>query len=104
MTGTAGLHDGHARHDLIERRLPNRCGRDEDVSTGATNRSGPAEQRPGLGGANDEIVKVATHLESTGLFDPTDLHRLEAGRSDQPLDLLAGTIVVGRVEEHRGLR
>jgi hypothetical protein len=46
-------------------------------------------------------VKVAAHLESTRLFDPADLHRLEAGRSDQPLDFLASTVVVGRVEEDR---
>jgi len=46
-------------------------------------------------------VKVAAHLESTRLFDPADLHRLEAGRPDQPLDFLASTVVVGHVEEDR---
>ena len=51
-----------------------------------------------------EIVKVAAHLESTRLFDPADLHWLEAGRSDQPLDFLAITVDVGRVEEDRRLR
>jgi hypothetical protein len=35
-------------------------------------------------------VKVAAHLESARLFDPAVLLRLEAGRSDQPLDFLAG--------------
>jgi hypothetical protein len=49
-------------------------------------------------------VKVAPNLESTRLFDPADLHRLEAGRSDQPLDFLASTVIVGRVEEDRRLR
>jgi hypothetical protein len=43
-------------------------------------------------------VKVAAHLEPARLFDPARLGRLEAGRPDQPLDLLAGTVVVGRVE------
>ena len=37
---------------------------------------------------HDEIVKIAAHFESTRLLDPADLHRLEAGCSDQPLDLL----------------
>jgi hypothetical protein len=46
-------------------------------------------------------VKVAAHLESTRLLDPADLHRLEAGRSDQPLDFFAGAVVVGRVEADR---
>ena len=55
-------------------------------------------------GADYKIVKVAAHLEPTGLFDPADLHRLEAGRSDQPLNFLASTVVVGRVEEDRQLR
>jgi len=49
-------------------------------------------------------VKVAAHLEPTRLFDPAGLHRLEAGRSDQPLDFLASTVVVGHVEEDRRLR
>ena len=57
-----------------------------------------------LCGADYEIVKVATHLEPTRLFDPADLHWLEAGRSDQPLDFLASAIVVGRIEEDRRLR
>ena len=54
--------------------------------------------------ADHEIVKVAAHLESTRLFDPADLHRLEAGCSDQPLDFLASTVIVGGVEEDRQLR
>ena len=49
-------------------------------------------------------MKVAAHLEPTGLFDPADLHRLEAGGADQPLNFLAGTVVVGHVEEDRQLR
>jgi hypothetical protein len=49
-------------------------------------------------------VKVAAHLEPTRLVDPAGLHRLEAGRSDQPLDFLASTVVVGRVEQDRRLR
>jgi hypothetical protein len=49
-------------------------------------------------------VKVAAHLESTRLFDPAGLHRLEAGRPDQPLDFLASTVVVRRGEEDRRLR
>jgi hypothetical protein len=57
-----------------------------------------------LGGADYEIVKVAAHLESTRLLDPADLHRLEACRSYQPLDFLAGPVIVGRVEEDRRLR
>jgi len=43
-------------------------------------------------------------LEPARLFDPAGLHRLEAGGSDQPLDFVAGTVVVGRVEEDRRLR
>ncbi|HEY2687989.1 MAG TPA: hypothetical protein VGJ50_06095 [Streptosporangiaceae bacterium] len=49
-------------------------------------------------------MKVAAHLESTRLLDPADLHRLEACRSYQPLDFLAGPVIVGRVEEDRRLR
>ena len=48
----------------------------------ATRRSSSADQRPRLCGADDEIVKVPAHLESTRLFDPADLQRLEAGRPD----------------------
>ncbi|MGH3188296.1 MAG: hypothetical protein ACRDOL_13680 [Streptosporangiaceae bacterium] len=40
-------------------------------------------------------MKVAAHLESTRLPDPAGLHRLEAGRSDQPFDFLASTVVAG---------
>ena len=58
-------------------------------SAEAAMRSGPNDQGPRLCGADDEIVKVATHLESARLFDPADLHRLEASRSDQPLDFVA---------------
>jgi len=46
-------------------------------------------------------VKVAAHLEPTRLFNPADLFRLETGRSDQPLEFLGSTVVVGRVEEDR---
>jgi hypothetical protein len=46
-------------------------------------------------------VKVAAHLEPTRLLDPARLDRLEAGHPDQPLDFLASTVVVGRVEEDR---
>jgi hypothetical protein len=60
----------------------------------AAKRSGPARQRPRLGGADYEIVKVAAHLESARLFDPAGLHRVEAGRSDQPLDFLASTVML----------
>jgi hypothetical protein len=49
--------------------------------------------------AHYEIVKVAAHLEPARLFDPADLRRLEAGRSDQPLDFLASNLVAGRIEE-----
>jgi len=31
-------------------------------------------------------VKVAAHHEPARLSGPADLHRLEAGRPDQPLD------------------
>jgi hypothetical protein len=48
-------------------------------------------------------VKVAAHLKPARLVDTAGLHRLEAGRSDQPLDFLAGTVVVGRVEQDRRL-
>jgi hypothetical protein len=51
-----------------------------------------------------QVVKVAAHLESARLFDPAGLHRLEACRSDQPLDFLAGPVVVGQIEEDRQLR
>jgi hypothetical protein len=49
-------------------------------------------------------VKVAAHLEPARLFDPADLHRLKPGRSDQPLDLLVGLVIVSRVEECGRLR
>jgi hypothetical protein len=49
-------------------------------------------------------MKVAAHLEPARLFEPAGLDRLEAGRSDQPLNFLASTVVVGRVEEDRRLR
>jgi hypothetical protein len=39
--------------------------------------------------ADYEIAKVAAHLEPARLFESAGLHRLEAGRSDQPLDFLA---------------
>ncbi len=54
-------------------------------------------------GPDNEVVKIAAHLESICQFDPADLHRLKPGRSDQVLDLLAGTVVIGRIEEDRGL-
>ena len=47
--------------------------------------------------------EAATHLESARLFDPADLHRLEATRSDQPFDFVATTVVVGHVEQNRWL-
>ena len=78
---------------------PRRCSRPERRTAVRPDRAMTAPRR-----ADDEIVKVAAHLESTRLVDPTDAHRLEAGRSDQPLDFLAGTVVIGRVEEHRRLR
>ena len=34
-------------------------------------------------------MKVAANLEPARLSDPAGLHRLEAGRPDQPLDFLA---------------
>jgi hypothetical protein len=49
-------------------------------------------------------VKVAAHVESTGLFDAADLHGLEAGRSDQLFDLSGCTLVVRGVEEDSRLR
>ena len=66
--------------------------------------SGPERAMSAPLRADYEIVKVAADLESARLFEPADLDRLEAGRSDQPLDFLAGTAVVGRVEEDRRLR
>ena len=65
---------------------------------------GPRRPMPRLRGADDDIVEVTAHLESTRLLDVTDLHRLEAGSSDQPLDFLTGTLIVGGVEEDRRLR
>jgi hypothetical protein len=66
--------------------------------------SGPTGQWPCLCGADYEVVKVAAYLESTGLLESAGLHRLEAGCSDQPLDFLASTVLVGHVEEDRRLR
>ena len=48
-------------------------------------------------------MKVAADLEPSGLFNPADLDRLEACRSDQALNLAVGSLSVGRVEEHRQL-
>jgi hypothetical protein len=67
-------------------------------------RSGPTYQRSRLRWPDYAVVKVAADLESTRLFEPADLHRFESGRCDQPLDSLASTVVVGRVEEDRRLR
>ena len=64
----------------------------------------PGRSTTGLCGADYEIVKVAAHLKPTRLFDPAGLHRLEAGRADQPLDFLASMVIIGRVEEDRRLR
>jgi hypothetical protein len=49
-------------------------------------------------------MPVAAHLEPVRLVDPADLYRLEAGQSDQPLDVLARVVVVGLVEQDRPLR
>ncbi len=49
----------------------------------------PNDQGARLCRADYEIVKVATHFEPARLFDPADLHRLEASGSDQPLDFVA---------------
>jgi hypothetical protein len=46
-------------------------------------------------------VKVAAPLESTRLFDPADLHRLQASRRDHSLDFLAGTVVALRIDSER---
>ena len=70
----------------------------------AARRSGATDQGPRLRGADYEIVKVAAHLEPTGLSDAADLHGLEAGRSDQLFDLPAGTLVVRGIEEDGRLR
>jgi hypothetical protein len=67
-------------------------------------RSARNDQGARLGGADYEIVKVATHLEPAGLVDSADLHRLESCRSDQPLDFVATTGIVGHVEQNRRLR
>jgi hypothetical protein len=64
-------------------------------------RSGPNDQGARLCWADYEIVKVATHLEPARLFDPADLHRLEASGSDQPFDFVAPAVVVGHVEQNR---
>jgi hypothetical protein len=48
-------------------------------------------------------VQVATHLETTRLLQSAGLDRLEARRSDQPLDFMSGPVVVGRVKEDRRL-
>ena len=64
-------------------------------------RSGPNDQGARLCGADYEIVKVATHFEPARLVEPADLHRLEASSSDQPLDFVVTTVVVGHVEQNR---
>ena len=46
-------------------------------------------------------MQIAAHLKPARLFDTADPHRLETGRPDQPLDFLAGPVIVGRVEEGR---
>ena len=77
---------------------------DGDVDPAPIGASGRADHRPRLGRADHEIMKIAVHLESTRLFDPADLHRLEAGRSDQPLDFPAGAVVIGHVKQHGWFR
>ena len=66
-------------------------------------RSGPNDQGARLCRTDYEIVKVTTHLEPARLFDPADLHRLEASRSDQPLDFVATTVIIDHVEQNRWL-
>jgi hypothetical protein len=66
-------------------------------------RSGPNDQGARLCGADYEIVKVATHFEPAGPVGPADFDRLETGGRDQPLDFVATTVVVGRVEQNRWL-
>jgi hypothetical protein len=69
----------------------------------AARRSGPSDQGPRLCRTDYEIVKVSAHLESARLFDPADPHRLKARRSDQVLDFGAPVLVLGHVEQNRGL-
>lgn len=65
--------------------------------------SGPYDERPRLCGVDHKIVKIAAHLESARLFDPADPYRLKPRRSDQVLDLVAPMLVLGHVEQNRGL-
>jgi hypothetical protein len=64
-------------------------------------RSVSTAQRLRLGEADDEVVQVAAHLESIRPFEPADPYRLKPGRSDEALDLLARTVVIGCVEQDR---
>ena len=65
--------------------------------------SGPNSQGARLGRTHDQIVKVAPNLEAARLFDPTDLQWLKASRADQPVNFVAGFVIIGHVEENRSL-
>lgn len=67
-------------------------------------RSATADQRLRLCRPDYKIVQVAAHFEPGRLVEPPDLHRLETGRSDQPLNILPGAVVIRYVEENRQLR
>jgi len=75
----------------------------EHARSGVAKRSARTDQRSRLCGADHKIVKIAAHLESARLFDPADPHRLKARRSDQVLDFVAPMLVLGHVEQNRGL-
>jgi hypothetical protein len=55
------------------------AGREAEAWRRPVQGSGPFDQRVCLRGSDNEIMKIATHLESTRLFDAADLHWLEAG-------------------------
>ena len=48
-------------------------------------------------------MKVAAHLEPARKPDAADLHRLEAGRPDQPLGLRGGAVIAGALIGLRAL-
>jgi hypothetical protein len=65
--------------------------------------SGPHDEGPRLCVADHKIVKVAAHLESARLFDPSNPDRFKARRSDQVLDFVVSMLVLGHIEQNRGL-
>ena len=81
------------------------CIRTPSTSAGdGGQRSWPTDEDSCLGGADDEIVKVATDLEASGLVDPAVAFMGSKPAVRISRSTPATRIVVAHVEQDRGLR